>query len=575
MTSTEHFIPGKDASLESTIATLQGKLAALGFRAEEQSWLNPVENVWSVHLRDADCPLIYTNGKGASELAARASALGEFFERLSCNYFWSHYYLGEANAQAPFCHYPQERWFDLEGAYEWPEELLTPELQDIYNPEGDIDAETLVDLNSGNLARGICAIPYVRQRDGETVYFPVNVISNLYVSNGMSAGNTATEARTQALSEVLERHVKFRVIRECLCLPAVPEEVIARFPHIAAGIHGLREAGFGILVRDASLGGQYPVVNVTLLNPHDQGCFVSFGAHPRFEVALERALTELLQGRALAALDGFPPPGHDREEAASVPNLEIHFVDSSGIVHWNFLADAPDYEFCDWDFSGNTQQEFDRLCELIHATGHDIYIADFTHLGVYACRILVPTLSEIYPIDELEYDNNSLGNDLRPSILLLDQLDDEEVADLLEALQDQGLDDQRLVAAVIGLAADAGSVWEDLRIGELKTMLALSIGDENAIREGLDWVRHFEQISPSRRKVYHCIETLLALEEDKHYDEALHALYGEGTVAQAIQLLGGEERFFGIKAPGPQLEGCKMHARLLAAYAKVQAAKRA
>lgn len=575
MTPTEHFIPGKDASLESTIATLQGKLADLGFRAEEQSWLNPVENVWSVHLRDADCPLIYTNGKGASELAARASALGEFFERLSCNYFWSHYYLGEANAQSAFCHYPQERWFDLEGAYEWPEDLLTPDLQDIYNQEGDIDAEMLVDLNSGNLARGICAIPYVRQRDGETVYFPVNVISNLYVSNGMSAGNSATEARTQALSEILERHVKFRVIRECLCLPAVPEEVIARFPHIAAGIRGLREAGFGILVRDASLGGQYPVVNITLLNPHDQGCFVSFGAHPRFEIALERALTELLQGRALAALDGFPPPGHDREEVSSVPNLEIHFVDSSGVVHWNFLSDAPDHEFSDWDFSGSTQEEFDHLCELIHATGHDIYIADFTHLSVYACRIIVPTMSEIYPIDELEYDNNSVGNDLRPSILLLDQLDDEELADLLEALQDLGLDDQRLVAGVIGLAADAGSIWEDLRIGELKTMLALSIGDENAIREGLDWVRHFEQIAPSRRKVYHCIGTLLALEEDKHYDEALHALYSESTVAQAIQLLSGEERFFGIKAPGLQLEGCEMHARLLAAYAKVQAAKRA
>ena len=64
----------------------------------------------------------------------------------------------------------------------------------------------------------------------------------------------------------------------------------------------MRNAGFGILVKDASLGGQYPVMNVTLLNPGDQGCFSSFGAHPRFAIALERALTELLQGRALDAL---------------------------------------------------------------------------------------------------------------------------------------------------------------------------------------------------------------------------------------------------------------------------------
>jgi ribosomal protein S12 methylthiotransferase accessory factor len=80
---TESFIPGKDASLESSIATMQGKLEGLGFHVEERSWLNPVDGVWSVHVSDRDCPLLFTNGKGGSRLAALASALGEFFERLS------------------------------------------------------------------------------------------------------------------------------------------------------------------------------------------------------------------------------------------------------------------------------------------------------------------------------------------------------------------------------------------------------------------------------------------------------------------------------------------------------------
>ncbi len=573
MSPTEHFIPGKDASLEASISTLQSTLVSLGFNTVEQSWLNPVENVWSVHLRDTECSLLYTNGKGATELAARASALGEFFERLSCNYFWSHYYLGETNATSDFCHYPQERWFKLDGEWDWPQGLLTPELVDLYNHQHEIDPETLVDLNSGNLDRGICAIPYRRQTDGETVYFPINIIANLYVSNGMAAGNSAAEARTQALSEIVERYVKFRVIRDCLCLPSVPEDVIARFPKIAADLASLREAGLGILVRDASLGGQYPVLNVTLLNPHDQGCFVSFGAHPRFEVALERALTELLQGRALNALAGFPPPGLDREEVASVPNLEIHFVDSSGIVHWDFLAETPDYVFHDWNFLGSTAEEFENLASLIQAPGHDIYIADFTHLGVYTCRVIVPGMSEIYPVDELEFDNNSVGNDLRPSILVLDRLDDEQIADLLEALQDLGLDDQRLVAAIIGLATDPETIWADLRVGELKLMLALAIGDEEAMREGLDWVRHFGQINPQRSRVYRCIESLLLIDENKHYDQALAALYGDATVSQATRLLVGEERFFGLSAPGESLEGCVAHQALLEAYAKVQSAK--
>ena len=104
---TKSHIAGKDAPLESTISALQSRLATLGFHIEERSWLNPVDNAWSVHIRDRDCPLLFTNGKGASKPAALASALGEFFERLSCNYFWSHYYLGESIAERGFTHYPQ------------------------------------------------------------------------------------------------------------------------------------------------------------------------------------------------------------------------------------------------------------------------------------------------------------------------------------------------------------------------------------------------------------------------------------------------------------------------------------
>lgn len=566
---TESFIPGKDASLESSISSMTNKLNALGFHIEECSWLNPVEGIWSVHIRDKDCPLMFTNGKGATKLAALASALGEYFERLSCNYFWTHYYLGEEIANRDYTHYPQEKWFPLEDSNRWPAEILTPELHAFYNPESTIDAEMLIDLNSGNTDRGICTIPYMRERDGATVWFPVNVIGNLYVSNGMSAGNTPAEARTQALSEIFERQIKFRIIAEGLCLPDVPEAVIARYPRIEAGVRALRAAGFGILVKDASLGGQYPVMNVTLLNPNNQGCFSSFGAHPRFEIALERALTELLQGRALDALDDFPEPGHDLDEIAHQQNMEIHFVDSSGIISWNFLGDTPDFEFSDWNFSNTTQADYDWLVALIHAEQKDIYIADFSHLGVYACRIIVPGMSEIYPVDDLEWENNSAGNDIRSPILHLDDLDNDECSDLLDTLNELGLADQRPVAGLIGLAPDAGSAWKDLRVGELKTLLALAIGNQDAIREGCDWIRHFGQLGASRQRVYRCIETMLNLEDATPYTAALAQLYGAEEFKQATALLSGEARFFGLHSPGMALEGCHMHQQLLIAYKKL------
>ena len=569
----EHFIPGKDASLESSIARMQSRLAEIGFHVEERSWLNPVPGLWSVHVADRDCPLLFTNGKGGSRLAALASALGEFFERASTHYFWSHYYFGEALAAERCVHHPDERWFAPGDDGRWPAELLTPALRDFYDPEGSIPAETLVDRNSGNRERGICALPFARLEDGEPVWFPVNIVGNLYVSNGMSAGNTLEEARAQALSEIVERHVKFRVLREGLCLPEIPDEFLARHPRLAEDVGELRRAGFGILVRDASLGGRYPVACVALLNPKDQGCYVSFGAHPRFEIALERALTELLQGRALDALDGFPEPGCDLEEVASAPNLEIHFVDSSGVVHWNFLGNAPDFPFVDWNFGASTREDYACLVDLIRNEGYDIYVADYGRLGMYACRILVPGMSEIYPVDDLEYENNSFGNDLREAILYLPELDDEECEHLLDALNESGIDDQRPVAALIGLAPDPGSLWEELRVGELKALLALAVGDEEAAREGCGWVRHFGQIDAGRLRVYHCIESLFYLSDNADFETyrgALESLFGPATLERAKALLTRDERFFGIAAPGLALEGCEQHRRLLDAYGKVR-----
>ena len=569
----ESFIVGKDAALESSIATMQTRLEALDFHVEERSWLNPVNGIWSVHVRERDCPLLFTNGKGGSREAALASALGEFFERLSTNYFWNHYYLGYAFAEGrkrAFVHYPQEQWFALDEQDEWPQALLTPELQAFYNPQGSIAAQALVDFNSGNAERGICTIPYVRLRDQAQVLFPVNIIGNLYVSNGMSAGNSVPEARAQALSEIFERHVKFRILREGLCLPDVPEEVINRYPRIAAGIAGLRAAGFGIVVKDASLGGQFPVMNVTLLNPHDQGCFSSFGAHPRLEVALERSLTELLQGRALDALGGFPPPGLDLDEVASAPNLEIHFVDSSGIVSWNFLGAKSDFAFCDWNFSTSTAQDYAWLQDAVHALGHDVYVADFTHLGVYACRIIVPGMSEIYPLEDLEWENNSVANPLREPICHLSDLDEQERCDLLDALNESGLADERLVAALIGLAAGDNPFWSDLRVGELKALLALSVGDDEAIEEGCAWVRQFAQINPARLRVYACIEHLRGLGDPEPFQGALVALYGAATLQQASAMLQGESVFFDQPTLGLDLAHFPMHQRLLEAYGKLR-----
>jgi len=570
------FIKGKDRDLETSIASMQQRLKDFGFDVEEASWLNPVSHVYSVHIRDKSCPLMFTNGKGSSAKACLASALGEYFERLSCNYFFADFYLGQQHSQAEFVHYPDERWFKSEHG-EMPEGLLDEKLWAHFDPNSELSPEHLIDTNSGNAERGICALPYTRVRDDAVRYFPVNLIGNIYVSNGMSAGNTQHEARVQGLSEVFERYVKNRIIAEGICLPEVPQSVIDRFPKIKAALSELAEHGYQLKVADASLGGQFPVMNVTLINPRDGSVFASFGAHPSFEVALERTVTELLQGRSLDQLDVFHPPTFDMEEVASPANLEMHFIDSSGYISYDFFRERPDYDFVDWDHDASTRDEFSWLSAIIHDLGFDIYIADYQHLDVYACRILVPGMSDIYPVDELVWENNNEGALFREALLSLKQGSREDWHELLIALEEGGYNDHAPVAQFIGLAPDPGTLWSSVRLGEIKLMLCLALEDEQAL-EWIEWCLSLGQGDEAQQRFYRCLRALLDIKWDserdyKDYRRGLSLMYGEQTVAESIEIVEGRTVFHGLHTPGLSLQGFDRHNALLAGYEKLQQAK--
>ncbi|MCW9015173.1 MAG: 30S ribosomal protein S12 methylthiotransferase accessory factor YcaO [Gammaproteobacteria bacterium] len=571
------FIKGKDCDLESSIESMLARLDALGIQVEEASWLNPVPNVYSVHIRDKTCGLMFTNGKGASRKACLASALGEYFERLSCNYFFADFYLGEDFSRGEFVHYPDERWFEISGD-SMPAELMDESLWDYYDPNRELKPEQIFDTNSGTGERGICAVPYVRQRDNKTLWLPVNIIGNLYVSNGMSAGNTVHEARVQGLSEVFERYVKNKIIAEGICLPEVPQSVIDRFPKIKAAIEDLQGHGYHLRIADASLGGKYPVMSVTLINPKDGAVFASFGAHPCFEVALERTVTELLQGRGLDQLDGFQPPSFDLDEVADHHNLETHFIDSSGLISYDFFKQQADYAFADWDHDSTTGTEFEYLSQLIHDMGFDIYIADYEHLNVYACRIIVPGMSDIYPVDDLIWSNNNEGALFREDILSLKNLSKEKWQDIFDRLEEGGYNDVQRVAEFIGIAPDPGTPWASLRIGELKAMLCLAAEDYEQAIEWNDWCLHMDQLDDERIRYYRCLQALLEIRLDDErefsdYESSLQLMYGKDNVTIGIELIEGDAVFHGLHSPGLSLDGFNTHQKLLQGYQKLHRAK--
>jgi ribosomal protein S12 methylthiotransferase accessory factor len=576
------YIAGKDLPLEQTIANMSGLLADLGIKIEIASWRNIVPNVWSLHIRDTHSPMCFTNGKGATKESALASALGEYIERLSCNHFYAGSFWGEDIANAAFVHYPNERWFKPGKKDTLPKEILDKYCLEIYNPDGELRGAHLIDTNSGNAQRGICSLPFVRQSDGETVYFPSNLIENLYASNGMSAGNTLVEAQVQCLSEIFERAVKREIIEGEIALPDVPQEVLAKYPGILAGIQGLEEQGFPVLVKDASLGGEYPVMCVTLMNPRTGGVFASFGAHPSLEVALERSLTELLQGRSFEGLNDLPAPTFVSNAVTEPNNFVEHFVDSSGVVSWHFFSAKADFEFVEWDFSGlgenSNADEAETLFGILKDMGKEVYTAVYDQLGAAACRILVPGYSEVYPVEDLIWDNTNKALLFRADILSLHHLDDAHLEALLERLESSELDDHSDIATLIGIEFDENTVWGQLNVLELKLLIHLALQQFEETHDLVGAFLQYNDNTVERRLFYQALNVVLEVKLDdalelNDYEVNFRRMFGNQRMDAVVGSVDGSVRFFGLTPTSMKLEGLDRHQRQIDSYKKLHVAR--
>ena len=571
------FIAGKDLPLEQTIADMTSILADLGMKIEISSWRNIVPNVWSLHIRDAASPMCFTNGKGANKESALCSALGEFIERLNCNFFYNDQFFGQDIANSDFVHYPNEKWFTLEEDDALPTGILDDYCLDIYNPDEELQGSHLIDTNSGNVDRGICSIPYVRHSDGETVYFPSNLIENLFLSNGMSAGNNFNEAKVQCLSEIFERAVKRQIIEQEIVLPDVPQTVLNKYPSILAGIQGLEEQGFPVVVKDASLGGQFPVMCVTLMNPKTGGVFASFGAHPSLEIALERSLTELLQGRSFEGLNDVPKPTFNSMAVSEPENFVEHFVDSTGIISWKFFSAKHDYQFVEWDFSGTSEEECDTLFGILKDLGKEAYVAEFSDLGT-ACRILVPDYSEVYPVEDLIWDNTNKALHYREDILNLHSLNEDELVSLVERLEESQLDNYSDIISLIGIEFDENTVWGQLTILELKILIYLALGALEQAAELVETFLQYNDNTPARVLFYQAMNTVLeiALNEDLELEDYLNNLtrmFGVEVMDNVIGSINGEVVFYGLTKTSINLEGLDKHLRLIESYKKLHKAR--
>lgn len=504
----------KNAPLSTSIAKMQTILDDLGCAVTFATEKHPLSHCYSINLASVEAPNhIYSNGKGSLSLASKASALGEYIERLQTNNCFIDFHLPNR------AYFPDQKVFEFGGNY------LNPSLHVIYNPSNEMSHEDLVDFNS-DITDKIVALPFQSVFSQEEVYIPLNILSNLYVSNGLASGNTPDEAKVQALSEIFERHAKMEIITNGYALPKYPEDIIASFPKLHADVCELRNAGFIVEVLDASLGGKFPVTAISLINPRNGTLFVSFGAHPILEVSLERTMSELMQGRDFENLDAFEMPTFDMELVGDSFNLEAHFIDSNGKMGFPFLSATKSFAYAPWQYNGEgSADEFTFLCDIVRSMGKEIYLREYTYLDFYSCHMLVPSISEVYPIEDMVYQNRNSGKFIRSSVLNFKDEDHEALLETIEPLEDS-----------LNMEKYIGVIFEqNFQMIDLKAQVHLLL--ENY--EEAQMLLSFSQ-NPMRKLLCE----ILSLKEQElvwaEYESALWDIFGKENVEHALNILDGK-----------------------------------
>ena len=247
------------------------------------------------------------------------------------------------------------------------------------------------------------------------------------------------------------------------------------------------------------------------------------------EVSLERTMSELMQGRNLDELDAFEIPTFDMSIVSDSFNLESHFIDSNGKLGFAFLSSKKSFEYKSWGYSGEgADEEFDFLLKIAKDMEKEIFIREYDYLGFYSCQILIPSISEVYPMEDLIYNNKNSGKKIRDMVLNFRECEAEEILDLIEGL-DESLDMGKYIGVIFK---------ENFTMAEFKAQIYLLLGENE---------QALELLQNSENKLGHVVAELIRMDEYgenfREYKEALFNVFTQERVEKARGILAGEEFF--------------------------------
>ena len=384
----------KDAAPLETVARIRKILENCQIQVNEQWYETSVPYCYALRLHIVGTNF-GVNGKGLTREFALASAYGELMERLQLGYIGSrsvqkdgHYEslkVPELTITAEELYKQNPQWYTLlagklhhyTGKKESPLQMI----------EGFADENALVRVTQ-----------YYNITRNEPACYPTALQMRVYTSNGCAAGNTPEEAIVQAISEIVERHHQLRLIDEDICAPVIPDAVLMGYPAAYQIICHVRSQGYQVLIKDCSLGMDFPVVGACIIDRKTGKYHTHFGAYPVFEIALERALTESFQGHTIRNIAQFENFVYRRKSANSVGHIVQELVKGTGERSPNFFVGNPDSSPSSLPgLSGTGNRGLLHSCiDYFRKQGLDVLIRDASCLGFPTFQVIVPGYSEIF-----------------------------------------------------------------------------------------------------------------------------------------------------------------------------------
>ncbi len=384
---------------------------AVGRLISDEKWSDSKGGYWLAHTRWGICDKVddtkaendesdhrhgrvsvtgTSAGKGRSEEQAQMSAIGEALERYSSQYFGyeevinaSYEELGDRAINPWRLASFSEAQFANREAYK---DLHFGRVPHPYPPSEKIDWVKCYSLSKERdyyMPASYAFYGYPQERGGRFIYG---------CSNGVSGGNCIEEAFLQGVYELIERDGTALWWYNQLKRPALDLELFAdkKMRHL---IETIRSQGHSIVALDFTPQRPgIPVIGVVVI-PTDENhnpCF-GLGAHLDVRIALDRAMSEIVQGTGMMSISKYTAPENDWWKKLCDENRTDFLTPCSAP-----LKRPEDYTCQSTD---TLLGDIEVVLNILKECGMDCYMHELSRpeTEFSVCRVIVPDLLHFWP----------------------------------------------------------------------------------------------------------------------------------------------------------------------------------